>query len=195
MASRAYLILCRDSLEFVGHYKFIDYTVIEPTGWPPLHNSDDLVRLIDDFDMVADSLGYDSTFGSNYTWGRGETYGYTDSWGRSTNPGGTPGAENEINYPASASNVEITVDQNPFSPSSGNEMTIEFSLPAGSFTMKLYDIEGRIVKTFIDDYAFDGAIVWDGTSDNGRRLPVGIYILFAEVVDQGQYKQTIVIAP
>ncbi len=196
MQSGEYLVLCRDSLEFVDFYNFIDFTIIEPAGWPSLNNSSDLLKLIDNYGMVADSFAYDSTFGGDYTWGRGEALGYTNSWGRSTNPGGTPGAENIINYPASASEVKITVGQNPFSPSSGNEMTIEFVLPPGTFNMKLYDVEGRVVKTFMDNhYAYDGSIVWNGTSDGGRRLPVGIYILFAEVVDRGQYKQTIVIAP
>ncbi len=196
MQSGEYLVLCRDSLEFVDFYNFIDFTIIEPAGWPSLNNNGDLIKLIDNFGMVADSIAYDSTFGDNYTWGRGEAIGYTNSWGRSTNSGGTPGAENIINYPATASEIKITIDQNPFSPSSGNEMEIQFVLPAGSFTMKLYDIEGRVVKTFMDNhYAYDGSIIWDGKSDGGRRLPVGIYILFAEVVDSGHYKQTIVIAP
>lgn len=196
MQSGEYLILCRDSLEFVDFYNFIDFTIIEPAGWPTLNNNGGLITLIDNFGLVADSFGYDSTFGDNYTWGRGEVLGYTNSWGRSTNPGGTPGAENIINYPASASQIKITVSQNPFSPSSSNEMIIGFILPAGTFNMKLYDVEGRIVKTFMDNhYAYDGSIVWDGTSDGGRRLPVGIYILFAEVIDKGHYKQTIVIAP
>ncbi len=196
MHSGEYIVLCRDSLEFIDFYNFIDFTIIEPAGWPSLNNSGDLLKLIDNYGMVADSFAYDSTFGGDYTWGRGEVPGYTNSWGRSTNPGGTPGAENIINYPASASDVKITVKENPFSPSSGNEMIIEFVLPPGIFNMKLYDVEGRVVKTFVDNhYAYDGSIVWDGTSDGGRRLSVGIYILFAEVVDRGQYKQTIVIAP
>ncbi len=196
MQSGEYLVLCRDSLEFVNFYNFIDFTIIEPAGWRSLNNNGDLIKLIDNIGMAADSFAYDSTFGDNYTWGRGEASGYTNSWGRSTDQGGTPGAENIINYPATASEIKITIDQNPFSPSSGNEMEIEFILPAGFFTMKLYDVEGRVVKTYMDNhYAYDGSIIWDGKSDGGRRLPVGIYILFAEVVDRGYYKQTIVIAP
>jgi len=196
MQSGEYIVLCRDSLEFVDFYDFIDFTIIEPAGWPSLSNDNGRLKLIDNYGMVADSFAYDSTFGGDYTWGKGEALGYTDTWGRSTNPGGTPGAENIINYPASAPEIEIIVGQNPFSPSSGNVTTIEFRLPPGTFNMRLYDIEGRVVKTFMDNhYAYDGSIVWDGTSDGGRRLPVGIYILYAEVAGQGHYKQTIVIAP
>lgn len=195
MESGEYIVLCRDSQEFINFYGQPDFTIIDPTGWPSLNNSGDLIRLIDDFGLVADSLAYDSTFGDNYTWGRGEETGYTNSWGRSQDPGGTPGSANLINYPASSSEIKITLGENPYSPSHGL-MEISFVLPPGDFNLKLYDIEGRVVKTFINNhYAYDGSIQWDGTSDGGRRLPVGIYILYAEVIGRESHKQTIVITP
>lgn len=194
MQSGEYIILCRDSLDFVDYYDFIDYTIIKPTGWPTLRNTGDTILLIDNFGTVADSIAYDSTFGDNFTWGRGEASG-SDTWGRSAEAGGTPGHENIINYPASASDIKITVSKNPFSPNVDGEMTIGFVLPPGTFNMTLYDVEGRVVKTFIDNhYAYNGEIMWAGKSDGGRRLPIGIYILFVEVVGKGHYKQTIVIA-
>jgi len=195
MESGEYLILCRDSLEFADFYGLIDGTIIEPAGWPSLNNDSDMIMIVDNFGGTADSFSYDSTFGNNYTWGRGEGNGSADIWGRSTDSGGTPGAENVINYPASGGSITINAEPNPFSPSRHGEMAISFVLPAGTFNMRLYDIEGRLVKTFIDNsYAYDGMVTWDGYSDGGRRLPVGIYILFAEVIDIERFKQTIVIA-
>jgi len=194
--SGQYIVLCRDSLDFVDFYGQPDFPVIELTGWPSLHNEGDMIRLADGYGLIADSIIYDSTFGGNFTWGRGEEAGYEDSWGRSADSGGTPGAENLIHYPASASSITVTAQPNPFSPSCDIEMSLEFSLPAGTFSMKLYDIEGRVVKTFADNYyAYDGIFRWNGNSDGGRRLPVGIYILLVDVFDVERYKQTIVIAP
>jgi len=74
---------------------------------------------------------------------------------------------------------------------------LSFTAPPGeSITMKIYDTEGREVKTLIDNLpSYDGQVEWDGRSNGGRRLPVGIYIVYMEVSNTDQYKQTIVIAP
>jgi hypothetical protein len=191
-----YLVLCKDSLEFVDFYGEPDFPVIALSGWPTLNNDGDLVRLVDNYGLTADSIVYDSSFGDNYGWGRGELPGYTDRWGRTIDIGGTPGSENSIYFPASSGSIIVSVDPDPFSPYWHYNTIIDFTLPPGLFSMKLYDIEGRLVRTFYDNFpAFDGAVSWDGSSDSGDQLPVGIYILFVEVIGREQFKRTVVIAP
>ncbi len=191
-----YLVLCRDSIAFVDYYGVPDYRLVELSGWPSLNNNGDLIRLVDNYGIVADSIRYDSGYGGNITWARGEATGYTDRWGRSPEAGGTPGAENEVLFPAQSNAIEVTVDPDPFSPRFDGRVLIEFDLPLGAMTLKVYDVKGRAVKTFYENFAsYQGAIQWDGTDDNGRLLPVGIYILYVEVDGFGSYKRTIVIAP
>jgi len=60
----------------------------------------------------------------------------------------------------------------------------------------IYDVKGRKVKTLLSDVpAFDGQVEWDGRDDDGILAPVGIYIVYLEVVGVGSYKTTIAVAP
>jgi len=63
---------------------------------------------------------------------------------------------------------------NPFDGSA----TICFWLPErGSAVIRIYDIQGRLVRTLLDGPAGPGPhrIVWDGCSADGSRLPSGTY--------------------
>ncbi|MEW5923403.1 MAG: lamin tail domain-containing protein [Candidatus Zixiibacteriota bacterium] len=191
-----YLVLCKDKAAFENFYG-TSVNVVEMNSWPALNNDGDIIKLRDNFDYIVDSIRYDFTYGGNYTWARGEETGMTDRWGRSVDVGGTPGRENKVYYQPISSRISVSAEPNPFSPSKDGEMTIAFEVPQGeNMTIRIYDTKGRIVRTLVDGLpAFEGRIVWDGRSDGGRLLPIGMYILFLEVADVDQYKQTVVIAP
>jgi hypothetical protein len=192
-----YVVLCKDSTALTAIYGLFDFDIIDMSSWAILNNDKDIIRLRDNYGFVVDSLRYDFAYGDNYTWARGEEAGKSDRWGRSVDVGGTPGSMNEVYLQTQASSITVTVDPNPFSPSIDREMEIAFSLPAGdNLKLKIYDLNGRVVKTIIDDVpAYEGSVLWDGKSDGGRPLNVGMYILYLEVSGVDQYKQTIVIAP
>jgi len=71
---------------------------------------------------------------------------------------------------------------NPFNPST----TIAYEVPAGSsrVSLKVYDAAGRLVRTLVDGSLSAGEhrAEWDGTGDDGRRVPSGVY-LYRLVVD------------
>jgi len=191
-----YVVLARDTSLLKMYYNDIPQ-MIQVSSWSALNNDSDLVRLRDNYGFVIDSFRYDYVYGGNYSWGRGEDPGKENLWGRSVDSGGTPGYPNLIYYQASGSGIQLTVDPNPFSPTVDHTTVLSFTAPPGeSITMKIYDTEGREVKTLIDNLpSYDGQVEWDGRSNGGRRLPVGIYIVYMEVSNTDQYKQTIVIAP
>nr|MBN2278355.1 lamin tail domain-containing protein [candidate division Zixibacteria bacterium] len=191
-----YVVLTKDTSLLMSYYDDIP-RYLQMSSWAALNNDTDFIRLRDNYEFVIDSFWYVHTFGGNYSWGRSEDPGMRNSWGRSVDSGGTPGYANEIYLQASSSSIEVTVSPNPFSPTEDEMMLIDFSVPAGdNLTAKIYDTEGRVVKTLVDGVpAYDGRIEWNGYSDGGRRLPIGIYILYFEVSEAGQYKQTVVIAP
>ena len=66
---------------------------------------------------------------------------------------------------------------NPFNPST----TINYQIPedAGnvSFTLSVYDIRGRLVKTLASGTKSAGSYTafWDGTDSNGRQVSSGVY--------------------
>jgi len=192
-----FLVLVQDSIALRDFYNDNQVALLEPPGWAELNNGGDRVRLYDSLNNPADSFTYFSAYDDNYTWGRGNEPGMTDLWGRSVDIGGTPGSENVIFYQAAGSEIMISIEPNPFSPSRDRETAITFSMPPGEvMTIRIYDREGRVVKTILDNMpALSGTIYWDGTDDKGARLHAGIYILYAEVPDIAHYKRTVVIAP
>ncbi|MFH2036240.1 MAG: lamin tail domain-containing protein [Candidatus Zixiibacteriota bacterium] len=198
LSANSYLVLCKDSAGLAAEYGLSDIPILEISSWPTLNDGFDIVRLKDNHDITSDSVSYSHTFAENITWGRSESEEDLYVWGRSVVEGGSPGRQNAVYTEASASKLNVDVDHNPLSLSSGEEMTITFDSPPGeNLIMRIYDLEGRVVKTIFNSNSgsFDGTIGWNGTSDDGRNLKIGIYILYVEVSDADSYKQTVVIAP
>ena len=72
---------------------------------------------------------------------------------------------------------------NPFNP----KTMISFALPAeGPASLKVYDVEGRMVRTLLEKSlpAGDHHVVWDGTDDAGQSLATGVY--FYRVLADGE---------
>ena len=72
---------------------------------------------------------------------------------------------------------------NPFNPVT----TIDFSLATdGRATIRVFDASGRVVRTLIDSPVDAGphTVVWDGTTDAGRRAASGVYFLKMEAAGQ-----------
>jgi hypothetical protein len=69
----------------------------------------------------------------------------------------------------------------------GGPVRLEFSVPAASrVTLKMYDVQGRAVRTLINQDAAAGTFYaqWDRRGDDGVRLGGGVY--FARLVSNGQ---------
>jgi len=66
---------------------------------------------------------------------------------------------------------------NPFNPST----TINYQIPEGqgnvAFTLNVYDIRGRLIKTLAEGVKGPGyySAFWDGTDRNGRQVSSGVY--------------------
>ena len=76
----------------------------------------------------------------------------------------------------SSSNVSQLVGNtpNPFNP----RTVVRFDLATGGKAqLCIYDTSGRLVRTLVDDAMTPGPhrATWDGTDDQGRRLPAGVY--------------------
>jgi hypothetical protein len=197
-----YFILAQDVNRFKKYYTDFIGRAASPEGWQILNNSGgDVVRLADENETVVDSVAYDAGFPNNRSWERyiapdGKSY-----WGASFSPtGSTPGERNTYFYPRT-STIELTVSPDPFSPDGdGFEDVTAISInppDANELELVIYDISGRRVKTFFEsEISIPAQVVWDGTGDNGRVLPIGPYIVYARV-EGGvslETKKTVVIA-
>ncbi len=87
----------------------------------------------------------------------------------------------------------LVIEPEIFSPDEDgyNDYTlIKFSLPDNNYIaqVKVFDVEGRLVKTLLNNGLVpqEGFIKWDGTSDDGVKVPVGNYIIVFEAFnDEG----------
>jgi len=112
---------------------------------------------------------------------------------------GSPGEMNSLFIPADDPAITISLSSQYIDSKNMNgnaEITISLSLPdASAYTVKIYDRNGRIVKTFYKSSPqIETEIMWDGSADTREQLPVGIYILYVEAVNINHAKEVIVIA-
>jgi hypothetical protein len=96
----------------------------------------------------------------------------------------TPGKKNSISTTHS-DNLDLSMEPNPFSPDGDgfeDEVTFHFTLPTMSdFTLKIFDIEGRLIKTIFDGQSqTSGETTWDGRDNDNRYVRIGIYVVWAE---------------
>jgi len=195
-----YVVLAKDTIAFLEFYYGFDKTCLQLDRWPAFNNGYDVVRLIDNYGFGSDRFVYTRVFDDNFTWGRSEEPGRDGEWGRSENMGGSPGGANSVLYEPRGSNLVVTIEPNVFSPDGdGFEdvavITVEEVPTEAELTMRVYDRQGRAVRTIVDSEGLlRSSYTWDGRSDSGHRLPIGIYVLYLEATGGGSIKKPIVIA-
>jgi flagellar hook assembly protein FlgD len=75
---------------------------------------------------------------------------------------------------------------------------IGFNVPTNSrVILRLYDIDGRMIRTLIDEeqYAGPGQITWNGRDELREVVPIGVYICYLEATDRNKGKTTTDQAP
>jgi len=194
-----YIVVAQAAIEFISFYTGFSQRVWQPSNWPAFNNDGDVVRLIDPYGIEADRFEYSFTHEGEFTWARGEEPGKEDLWGRSETALGTPGGYNDVIFLDGDSQIDIVLGTAYISPDDDgidDYTTIDISAPiASDYTVKIYDRQGREVKIFYDkDISPPTTIIWDGLSDAGRRLPIGLYILYVEAGGVASEKLPIVIA-
>jgi hypothetical protein len=200
IAPDEYVIIAQDSAAFFLQYPLFVGNCYQPLTWRELNNGSDSVRLFDGFGIQADRFYYFDTHDNNHTWSRAESGEYYGRWGRSEDSGGTPGAVNLVRFvPEGAQSLQITVEPQIISPDGDGRddstvIRIQVS-EARAYLLKLYDCNGRLVRT-IQDEAADllQEYVWRGENDSGEKLPIGIYVLYFEAVGVESARKTIVVA-
>jgi len=199
--------------DFRRAFPWVGGPVLFPIGGlPSLNNAEDLVLLRDPAGTTVDSVFYDGDWGG----GGGVSLerinphlGSNDplNWSWCVHPrGATPGEKNSIFTPVVPTGASLSASPNPFSPDGDGyeEVTIiSYRLPtaAARITLRLFDMRGRRVRTLLDQdrCSSAGEAIWDGRSDSGERLKMGVYIVFMEALDDRRglvcrEKKTVVLA-
>lgn len=103
----------------------------------------------------------------------------------------TPGLPNSQTGSETVIQDEIIPEPKAFSPNGdgyNDEVSIQFKFnkPGYIGNVRIFDVAGRQVKFLVrnQSLAQEGSWTWDGKSENGQRLNIGVYIILVEVFDQ-----------
>ncbi len=122
-----------------------------------------------------------------------------------TNGFGTPTYQNSVYADIPDFTAEIVIEPEIFSPDGDgfeDVTTIAYSFDQAGYTLNIYifDASGQQIRHLVKSKlaAQSGAVSWDGRSENGARMGVGIYVVFAEVFDMDgnvqHFKKPVVVA-
>ena len=81
--------------------------------------------------------------------------------------------------PRETGDLQLQLGKNYPNPFDGSSTTIKFNIPtSGGARVRIYDLNGKIVKTilFAQQFAGENEITWNGTNENGVPVPSGTYI-------------------
>jgi hypothetical protein len=201
-----YLILTENYSLFLSSYPEANCNIIEPASWHILNNSGDRIILKDSLGFVMDEVSYNSGVDikgvSQERISPERKSSDPDNWWRSVDSkGSTPCKINSIQDSPSSDEVKVEISPDPFSPDGDgfeDQTSIKYTIPFRSeLTLKIYDVKGRLVKTLMDkEPQISGEIFWEGEDDQGKKVRVGIYILYLEVSGPKNLskKSTVVVA-
>lgn len=167
---------------------------LKPLGtWPALNNDGDLIVLRDGRGAIVDQVHYYSHWGGGDGRSLERINPYLDpsqasSWGACVSDyKATPGAQNSIYAEAVAPASGATVEPNPFSPDGDGfqdhaVISLKTEWLRSVVNVKIFDRRGRLVAApaVQREVGQKGSIVWDGKDHQGRRCPIGLYIVLVE---------------
>jgi hypothetical protein len=116
-----------------------------------------------------------------------------DNWASASASVGyaTPGMPNSQTKSETEIQDEITSDPQAFSPNGdgyNDELTIHFKLnkPGYIANARIFDAAGRQVKFLVKNQSLaqEGNWLWNGKSESGQKLNIGVYIILVKVFDQ-----------
>jgi len=182
-----YFVIAEDS-STAEYYSLTEGFVIPPEKFISLNNNGDSIRLRDPEGRVIDYMSYESRTqpADDVSLERVSTdpeSPYFNKWEFSADlSGATPGRKNSMTFPE-AQKATLDFEPNPFS----NMTTISFKIPSTTSRINLwiYNREGALVRRLLHgDYSgSQGSVKWDGRNQNGNSVPIGIYPVFLEAVD------------
>jgi hypothetical protein len=117
---------------------------------------------------------------------------------------GTPGYQNSMFQQYVTSEGEITIVPEIFSPDNDGKddvTALGFRFDQAGFTLNalVFDAYGNQIRHLVKSTLVEaeGSFFWDGESENGNKVPVGIYVIAVEAFNlEGNvenYKKTVVV--
>jgi hypothetical protein len=75
--------------------------------------------------------------------------------------------------------VAFSQVDNLFDPAKGQVVTMTYSVLSGGVSIRIYALNGRLVKNLVDEFKSIGTytVTWDGRNEEGKIVASGIYLL------------------
>jgi len=188
-----FVVVAADSAIFLESLPETAAVVVWGTGAPALNNTGDSLVLWDADGRRVDQVNYDPDWGSDDDGVSLERISPTSAsndplnWASSVDPSGaTPGRMNSQFYqPTSAADNILTIEPNPFEDVTF--LRYHLKHPNARLDLKVYDVRGRKVRWLANNELVSqtGEKLWDGRDDQGRLLPVGVYVVYLEALAEG----------
>ncbi|MBO3269914.1 lamin tail domain-containing protein [Hymenobacter defluvii] len=117
----------------------------------------------------------------------------------------TPGRPNSQYQEDPGGDKLFRLEPEVFTPDEDGQQdftTLNYQLdqPGYAATVTIYDAQGRLIRRLVrnETLPLSGFVQWDGLNDQGRKVPVGAYVLLIELLhpasgNQRQYKKTVVV--
>lgn len=211
LAPQAYLVLTTDALNIQSEYPDANADAfLELASLPTFSNDAGTVLLLNEQVETFQRLDYKEDFHNDLLEDENGVSLERISWTNETNNRqnwtsagtragfATPGYFNSqsTENPLVTDN-QITLDTKVFTPDGdGNQdvVTINYNFTNGQTisNILIYDKTGRQVKQITQSSiaGTSGFYVWDGSNDNGQKVPMGYYIIFVEAFDANGGNQT-----
>lgn len=213
-----YLVATADPAGLRGHFmvKFPDRIQVI-SSMPSLPDDEGAALLLDNQGSILDEIHYkDDWHFALIRDPEGVSLERLDPSGSSQDAGnwhsaastagyGTPGYRNSQYISASQTNGTVEISPAVFSPDNDGRddiCTIRYRLsaPGSMGTVQVFNTAGTLVKVIANNVllGISGEWYWDGLDQNGRRLPIGNYIVLFSWFDltghKKQEKQVVILA-
>jgi hypothetical protein len=195
-----YVCLTTDRMSVIDHYPCAVITgVFEVDRLPALPDDRGTVVLYDQYLNIIDRVDYSDDMHLIFISGtEGVALEKVSSSLQSDIPGnwhsaseacgwGTPGAENSVTVNTDTRTDGLTLSSSRVSPDGdGFEDVVSVNMfPGGEdniISVTVYNDRGYPVRRLAVRFSAGPGtcFIWDGTSDNGSRLPAGLYLIIAE---------------
>lgn len=205
-----YLTCTKDSQIIATHYFSSDpETFCQMNSFPSFSDDSGTVVLLNDSLDVLDEFSYSAKMHSPFLSDENGVSLERNSLEKPTSDRGnwssaaasvgfaTPGLPNSQAGSETESQDEITPEPKAFSPNGdgyNDELTIKFKLgkPGYMANVRIFDAIGRQVKFLIKNQSLaqEGSWFWNGESDSGQRLNLGVYIILVELFDREGHTKT-----
>ncbi len=89
----------------------------------------------------------------------------------------------ENNLPIPQTEILLSNYPNPFNPTTIIAFTIPYDLTNSLTELKIYDLQGSLIKTLVNEVLPAGNYLskWDGKNETGNQVASGVYIYNLEV--------------